>query len=162
MEKHANITVFLGWLVGRIECLAAVTVAKVLSSILALGILGCLATAHAAIPASQRTVLTNLYTTTNGASWTNNTNWNGAVGTECTWFGVTCDAALNNVVKIELFRNNLAGTLPPLSGLPALQSFEVTNNQLTGPIPSLSGLAALQDFRIHDNRLSGSIPSLSG
>ncbi len=112
--------------------------------------------------ASQRAVLTNLYSSTNGASWTNKTNWNGAVGTECTWFGVTCDTAQNNVVAINLGSNNLVGTLPALSGLPALQTFNVSINQLTGPIPSLGGLTALLDFRVNNNLLSGPIPSLTG
>ncbi len=107
-------------------------------------------------------MLTNLYASTNGASWTNATNWNGGVGTECTWFGVTCDGAQNNVVTITLFSNNLVGTLPALSGLPALQYFNVFGNQLTGSIPSLSGLTALQYFDVSTNQLTGSIPSLSG
>ena len=161
---------FLGQLNGRIARLAAVSLTKILRTILALAMLILASTAHAAIPASQRTVLTNLFTSTNGAAWTNSTNWNGAAGTECTWFGVTCDATQSNVVGINLPRNNLVGTLPTLSGLPALQTFNVENlgvstsapNQLTGPIPSLSGLAALQTFNVYNNMLSGPMPSLNG
>ena len=119
-------------------------------------------TAQATIPASERAVLTNLYASTNGASWSNNTNWNGAVGTECTWYGVACDAAQSHVTYISLESNNLVGTLPSISGLTALRAFDVGGNQLTGSIPSLSGLTALQGFWGYYNQLTGSIPSLSG
>lgn len=40
--------------------------------------------ARAAIPASERQALLDLYASTNGAGWTTKTNWNGAAGTECT------------------------------------------------------------------------------
>ncbi len=141
---------------------------------------------YAAIPASERVVLQALYTNTNGANWNNNTNWNGAAGTECTWFGITCSAGDVNVTRVELATNRLVGTLPAtlnqltasqilrfssnqlsgttpsLSGLASLQEFSVNNNQLTGTIPSLTGLASLQAFATSSNRLTGTIPALSG
>ena len=49
--------------------------------------------AEAAIPAAERQVLIAIYNGTNGGTWTNSTNWNSGGGTECTWFGVTCDGA---------------------------------------------------------------------
>ena len=124
--------------------------------------------ATGALAASQRAILTDLFTSTNGAAWTNKTNWNGAPGTECTWFGVICDATQSNVVAINLGGNNLVGTLPALSGLAALQTFNVFNNKLTGPIPSLTGLTALRSIDVSGNSagggnlLTGAIPSLTG
>ncbi len=115
-----------------------------------------------AIPAAERTVLLNLYTATNGAAWTNSTNWNGGVGTECTWFGVTCNPGDTHVTFINLPSNNLVGSLPDLSDLTNLMRFDVGSNQLTGSIPSLSGLTNLLSFGAAFNQLSGSIPSLSG
>jgi hypothetical protein len=114
------------------------------------------------IPASERAVLIDLYNSTNGANWNDNTGWLGAVGTECSWYGVSCDATGSNVTQIYLGGNNLVGTIPSLSGLTALQTFWVGGNQLTGTIPSLSGLTALQTFYVSYNQLTGSIPSLSG
>ena len=114
------------------------------------------------LAASQRAVLISLYASTNGASWTNKTNWNGVAGTECTWFGVICNSTQSNVIGIQLRSNNLVGTLPVLSGLTALQSFDVRVNQLTGPVPSLTGLTALQSFAFGTNQLSGVIPDLTG
>ncbi len=131
-------------------------------SLLAIVLFGWTSAIHAAIPASERTVLTNLYSSTNGASWTTRTNWNAAFGTECTWFGVSCDAAKEHVVAITLAANKLSGSLPALSALTSLQTFSAPANQLTGAIPSLAGLAALTLFDVSNNQLSGSIPSLAG
>ena len=129
------------------------------------------AMAHAAIPASERAVLLALYASTNGAGWTNKTGWGGAAGTECSWYGVSCNANGSNVTSIGLFGNqsgttytgnNLTGSLPDISRLTALQTFYVNNNHLTGPLPSLSGLTALQQFGAWSNQLTGTIPQLSG
>ena len=118
--------------------------------------------AHAVIPAGQRAVLLNLYTSTNGGTWITRTNWNGSAGTECTWFGVTCDSTGSTVTGINLSQNNLTGTLPSLSGLTNLQQFAAASNQLTGAIPSLSGLTNLSFFNVSVNKLTGSIPALAG
>lgn len=117
---------------------------------------------HADIANAERQVLLDLYTRTNGADWVNNTNWNGVAGTECTWYGITCDEAGNNVVAVDLHIDNLTGSLPEIAGLRALRSFKVYNNQLTGAIPPLAGLTFLQEFSVHDNQLTGPIPSLAG
>jgi len=47
--------------------------------------------ARGAIPAAERIALMDLYNSTNGPNWANKTNWLGAAGTECAWYGVTCD-----------------------------------------------------------------------
>ena len=80
---------------------------------------------QAAIPASERAVLLDLYASTNGGSWTESSGWGGAVGTECTWYGVTCDAGGNTVKFIVLQQDNLSGSLPALTGLTNLQYFLV-------------------------------------
>jgi hypothetical protein len=119
-------------------------------------------TANATIPLSERVVLVNIYSSTNGAGWISSAGWNGTLGTECSWYGITCDAAQGHVTAIKLNANKLVGTLPSLGGLTFLQDFEVYSNQLTGSIPTLSGLTALQQFVVSGNRLSGAIPSLGG
>jgi hypothetical protein len=130
--------------------------------------------AFAAIPASERQVLVNLYNSTHGGTWAGNANWcSGACptsgvpafnasGTECTWFGITCDAGQAHVIAIALSNNNLAGSLPALAALANLQYFAVVSNQLSGPIPALGSLTQLQTFYAARNFLSGSIPALSG
>ena len=110
-------------------------------------------TASAAIPASERQVLVNIYTSTNGATWATSTNWNGAPGTECTWYGVTCDNAQLHVTSISLGFNNLTGSIPPLAGLTNLSNFVVDTNQLTGTLPALTGLTNLVDFNVKSSHL---------
>ena len=126
---------------------------------------------QAAIPASERAVLDSIYQQTRGANWTNNTEWGGPAGTECSWFGVLCDANETHVIFIALQNadsqgnvvgNNLVGSLPALNGLASLQYFGVLNNHLTGGIPALAGLSSLQYLALDGNQFNGSIPSLNG
>ncbi|MCL2872136.1 MAG: hypothetical protein FWF41_04000 [Betaproteobacteria bacterium] len=148
--------------------------------------------ALAAIPAAERQALIDLYNSTNGDNWyRSNANWKtgddfSAAGTECNWYGVTCDTGKKHVTEIRFYDNRLVGALPStlnaltalqvfsityesqltgsipdLVGLTELYLFDVSNNQLTGNIPDLTGLAALQSFSVNNNRLTGSIPDLS-
>ncbi|HEY6893725.1 MAG TPA: hypothetical protein VI258_06140 [Rhodanobacteraceae bacterium] len=152
----------------------------------------------AAIPAGERDALIALYTSTHGEAWMDNANWcagtcpaSGAPvfndpGTECTWYGITCDGAGAHVTSIVLFRNHmigplpaalaaltglevvdldndgLLGPLPDLTGLSALQVFDVHQNDIDGPMPPLAGLTSLETVRVFGNRLSGSLPALAG
>ncbi|MDR3385641.1 MAG: hypothetical protein P4L92_01205 [Rudaea sp.] len=120
------------------------------------------AAAHAAIPGSERQVLLNLYTNTNGPKWINSSGWNGAAGTECMWFGVTCDGAQSHVTSIELASNNLSGPLPSLAPLTNIENFDVDTNQLTGAIPPLIDLTNLGNFLVFNNQLTGNIPAIAG
>ncbi len=131
--------------------------------------------ASAAIPASQREALMTFYTQTNGDGWVVRTNWNGAPGTECDWYGMTCDAAKTTVVAIELRGDQLTGTLPSLAGLPDLEAFDIgvstesataipkviLGNAVGGPIPSFAGMAHLKTFTARGNQLSGAVHELS-
>ena len=60
--------------------------------------------------AEDRAAMVALYNATDGANWTNNTNWlsNGALSA---WHGVTTDA--NGLVRfLSLVQNALSGTIP--------------------------------------------------
>ncbi len=115
------------------------------------------------IPASERAALLDLYNSTNGANWTVRTNWNGGPGTECTWYGVTCNASRSSVNLVVLPANNLAGPLPSsFNALTNLHVFDADDNHLTGTIPSLAGLTSLTIFRVSGNLLTGAIPALAG
>jgi hypothetical protein len=131
-----------------------------------LGLFGLMAasatmTARAEIPQAERQVLLNLYASTGGGNWTQRDNWNGPVGTECTWVRVTCDANQTHVISIDMVSNNLTGTLPDFRVLTALQFFSVDQNALTGSIPPIAGLTALQQVYFSHNQLTGSIPPLT-
>ncbi len=142
--------------------------------------------AAAAIPASERAALLDLYARTNGTGWIQSTNWNGPPGSECTWFGVTCDVSQTAVIAIDLHANNLTGSLPPdlgsfanlttfnvfdnrlagslpqIGSLARLENFTASLNQLSGPIPPITALARLRYFIVDRNQLTGSLPALTG
>jgi Leucine-rich repeat (LRR) protein len=110
----------------------------------------------------ERDVLIALYNSTGGASWTNNTGWLGAPGTEGTWWGVTVGSG--HVTSINLYNNNLKGTIPvELGNLAKLQWLNLFNNQLMGAIPAqLGNLANLGDLDLSNNQLTGAIPTQLG
>jgi Leucine-rich repeat (LRR) protein len=125
---------------------------------------GFLASAAVAIPTSERNFLLALYSSTNGANWTNKSGWSSAmINTECTWFGITCNAGNANVTRIDLSANNLVGTLPStLNDLTQLEVFSLSNNTLSGSIPSLAGLGSLRTLSLSTNAFTGSIPTFTG
>jgi len=116
--------------------------------------------AHAqTIPTAERDALIAFYTSTNGAGWSNKTNWLGAVGTECTWHGVVCDGT-PNVLQLSMVSNGLSGSIPPdLEDLSSLTDLDLNDNQLSGSIPvELKNLANLVYLNLSFNLLDGSIP----
>lgn len=104
--------------------------------------------------------LVDLYNSTDGAHWNNNTNWlNGPVSS---WYGIAVSG--DRVYSISLVNNNLNGTLPSsLSKLSQLTFLELTSNYLTGAIPSsLGNLTNLTELFLNYNQLNGHIPSSVG
>src|SRR6266487_2931093 len=110
-----------------------------------------------AVNVQDSLALVNLYDSTDGANWTNNTNWLTS-NPVSTWFGITVPGA--RVTGINLDSNNLTGTLPhSLGNLTNLDSLKVFHNQLSGSIPSeLGNLINLTYIRLSLNHLTGSIP----
>lgn len=127
--------------------------------------------AAGAIPQTERDALIALYNATDGANWTNRTNWRNVgdtdfndPGTENTWFGVTCDAGNTMVTELDLSGNNLTGSIPTeLEDLSNMQVLFLHTNQLSGSIPSqLGSLMNLEYLYLLYNNLTGSIPSELG
>ncbi len=125
--------------------------------------------ALAAIPPAQRSALVDLYNSTNGDSWVDNSNWKmpplgpdgfAMPGTENTWHGITCSVGNSTVTSISLSSNNLVGGIPASMGdLPNLQQLRLASNLLVGSIPAFASNPALTDLDLRSNQLSGSIPS---
>ena len=120
--------------------------------------------ASAAIPTSEREALVALYQSTNGNAWTDKTNWLGAAGTECTWYGVACDGDQAHVEHLALYANNLDGPVPSdLRKLTAVKSLQLSDNNLRGSLPSqLSELSQIELIFFHRNQLTGTFPSSWG
>jgi Leucine-rich repeat (LRR) protein len=124
-------------------------------------------TLQAAIPASERAALIELYNSTNGDNWTNNSGWKtppldtdgfAMPGTEGTWYGIFLSG--DHVTEVYLAYNQLIGEIPrELENLSNLTDLELRQNQLSGSIPpELGKLSDLKFLELGENQLSGSIP----
>jgi hypothetical protein len=122
-----------------------------------------------AIPPQEREALIALYNSTNGDNWTDNSGWKtpplhtdgfALPGTENTWYGITCDSGNAAVQRIQMYGQNMDGTIPPeLENLANLTYVFLSNNRLSGSIPSEMGnLENLTYLNLELNQLSGSIP----
>lgn len=113
------------------------------------------------IPQTECEALIAFYNSTNGAGWSDNSNWLDTTS-PCNWYGVTCNN--NHVVQLVLPNNQLNGSLPEqLNALTNLQTLSLYVNQLSGSIPPAVGsLANLISLSLSDNQLSGSIPASLG
>lgn len=66
---------------------------------------------------AQRYALATLYFATNGTGWQTRSQWGS--GHECDWYGVGCEAGVNDTVSVtylDLNSNLLDGTIPPEVG----------------------------------------------
>ena len=82
----------------------------------------------------------------------------GSGGGVPTWLN-----GLTDLVELNLWGNELGGTIPTLSGLTSLKLLKLQNNSLTGGIPTWFGnMNTLGGLYIHNNDLTGSIPSELG
>ncbi len=131
-----------------------------LITILTLGMLK----ATAQVPAYEKAALVALYNSTNGANWTDNTNWNSTQPVS-TWFGITVEniAGVDHVTRIDMNNNNLVGTLPTQIGdFPELKTLFLYNSigMAGSTIPSqITFLSKLQSIAFWNNGMSGVIPA---
>ena len=101
--------------------------------------------------------LVALYNSTSGDDWDDNSNWLSPGNPVSSWYGIDVDSG--RVVAINLYGNNLVGTIPDeIGNLTALTSLDLSSNSLSGAIPAGIGqCASLQFFEATVNELS-SIP----
>ena len=124
---------------------------------------------HPAVPAQERDALIALYNSTDGANWKKKTHWLGAVGTECTWYGVRCNDTGSSITSLTLGfsglgGNQLRGRIPAqLGNLTNLQRLDFSANEISGSIPAqLGNLRHLSSLYLFHNQLSGRIPAELG
>ena len=85
----------------------------------------------AAIPPEERQALIDFYNSTDGDNWKNNGNWLGDEGTECSWYGITCDSQKSTINRIHLENNYLKGYIPSsFVNFLNLKYVDVSHNQL--------------------------------
>lgn len=114
----------------------------------------------AQIPKAEKQVLEELYYATRGVHWVHKWDLNKPVNE---WYGVSLQGG--HVVGLELFHNNLKGTLPESIGkLPDLEVLNLAFNNLTGQLPhTVFDLKELRILKIEMNRLKGEVPeSIAG
>ena len=106
----------------------------------------------------QMSLLAAIYEATDGANWTNNTNWlSDKPASE--WHGLALDES-SNVVGLELNNNNLSGDIPhELGDLSSLERLSLFGNRLSGDIPAeLGSLSNLEYLFLGGNRVGGCLP----
>lgn len=110
--------------------------------------------------------LKQLYTSTNGDMWTNNANWDllkqDSIPEGCSLrglHGVTFNAS-GRVTGLNLYNNNLTGTLPAAIGdFTNLKYLDFGFNLLTDTIPTqISNLSNLEILFLDSNQFIGNIP----
>ena len=110
--------------------------------------------------ATDKAALEALYDATDGANWTQHTNWKSNESLS-TWFGVGVDSN-GRVQIVNLPNNGLSGSIPAAIGdLDKLTRLSLADNSLSGTLPSeLKNLTGLEELRLTANRsLTGPLPS---
>ena len=100
-----------------------------------------------------------LYNATDGANWTNNTNWLTEKALS-EWHGVTTGED-GRVTMLEIFQNRLTGEIPAeLGDLSQLRILNFNDNRLVGGIPTeLGNLTKLHGLWLNRNgELRGPLP----
>ncbi len=102
--------------------------------------------------------LVALYNSTDGANWTDKTNW--LTGPVSSWAGVSIVG--NRVQTLSLDSNNLNGTLPPeFCDFSGLQYIFLNKNLLSGTIPSCIGSdSSINSIDLSNNQFSGAFPAV--
>ena len=114
---------------------------------------------HCDVPAEERQALIDLYNSTGGDNWKNNTNWLSELPVRF-WYGVTVDETCGSVSQILLKSNNLSGHINESIGdLKGLKRLGLHHNYIGGPLPVRIGeLTELTELWLWNNKFTGSIP----
>ena len=115
---------------------------------------------YAIIPEQERLSLIDIYNSNSGDNWNNNDGWLGEKGSECSWFGISCDDEQNHVVKLNL-RNNKLTTVPPtIENLKDLTELDLSYNLLTNLSHEIENLNNLNYLFLNNNKLNSLSPEI--
>jgi hypothetical protein len=117
------------------------------------------------VPKEQVDALVQLFESTGGKDWKNNSGWESLIS-PCEWYGVRCRMEYvegkpkSSVIGISLSENGLIGPFPSsIVALHALEELDLMHNELTGPIPaSITSLPKLKHLNVALNKLGGKVP----
>jgi len=108
-------------------------------------------TTQSSIPTDQCEALVAIYQSTGGENWLNVSGWLDAPD-PCQWYGVACSEG--TIVALDLFGNNLSGSLPlEIGGFPNLKTLTINGNPLSGPVPLTITFLDLDLFHFHNTSL---------
>ncbi|MTI20251.1 hypothetical protein E1176_04390 [Fulvivirga sp. RKSG066] len=111
-------------------------------------------------------VLRDIYESTDGANWTDNTGWPTtpaewdsitSIDQVVGWYGVTTDNG--DVVGLSFSNTEMNGTIPAsLAHLKSLKTLKMSNHPaLLGPLPDMTGLP-LEDIQFYNVKLNQEFP----
>ncbi|PRP85200.1 LRR receptor-like serine/threonine-protein kinase GSO1-like [Planoprotostelium fungivorum] len=107
-------------------CREKITI-MLISPVIILLLCSCIAI-DAEISNETRDILMELYDSTIGDGWFESDGW-GTEDDPCTWTGIECDDDSTQITSLNLFNNDLQGTLPPsLSNLTSLTYLNLSYN----------------------------------
>ncbi|MBF0452348.1 MAG: hypothetical protein HQK75_16720, partial [Candidatus Magnetomorum sp.] len=124
------------------------------------------------IPESERQALVDFYNSTDGENWQYNTNWLGDRGTECSWWGITCNDDATHVIQMEMRRYNMGNFLggnikESFVNLQHLAILDLRVNKIYSLPDNFGNLSELTTLIIKNNNLSflpdsfGNLPKLN-
>ena len=115
------------------------------------------------IPEAERQALTDLYNSTDGDNWINNSGWLGEAGTECDWYGISCKILNTNthVTEIDIRHNKISILPPEIGNFPELTNLQLSDNELKDLPSEIGNLTNLTSLSLSDNDLT-SLPSEVG
>ncbi|MEM5566792.1 T9SS type A sorting domain-containing protein [Psychroserpens sp. AS72] len=104
--------------------------------------------------------LVSFYNDTDGNNWTSSINWLDTTKSLYSWEGVLTNEN-NKVIGLNLYNNNLSGTLPTnIDDFDQLQTLSLDSNLLTGDLPAnLYNLYNLEKLTLSVNNFTGTIAS---
>ncbi len=121
----------------------------------------CTDTTTTGVPEAECNALVAIYDATDGASWTNSSNWKTDTNV-ATWYGVSVSSG--HVSIIILLNNNLVGSIPAeIGNLSQLFRLDLSDNNLSGILPdAITNLTDLVQLELYNNAFTGSIPANIG
>lgn len=104
----------------------------------------------AGVSTQHYNALVDLYNSTDGSNWTDETNWIVSDSVS-TWVGIGVTGT--DVISISLPNNNIIGTVPAtIANITTLQVLNIANNAIE-TLPDLTGLVNLDTLDVSGNNL---------